>query len=99
MSVGSRHKEWERSLICRPIDNLTTEAGLRAQRCAMVATREREDIPTTMAMLIGWEYARIWLQDRDNYQKKKQTAKKKFIQNDFEWWLKLRKTNKCFCPK
>ncbi|EDW11663.1 uncharacterized protein LOC6576225 [Drosophila mojavensis] len=92
-----KSKEWSRSLICRPKDNLTTEAGLRAQHHVMVSSLERECVPGTMAMLIGMEYARIWLKDREAFQKKRDDSKVKFIKNDFDWWLKLRKTNRCFC--
>ncbi|XP_064535445.1 uncharacterized protein LOC135426319 [Drosophila montana] len=97
--VSSIHKEWSRSIICRPKDNLTTEAGLRAQQSTMAPSTESGSIPTSMGMLLGGEYARIWLQDRDRFQKKFFQSKPKIIPNDFEWWIKLRKTNKCFCTK
>ncbi|EDV94181.1 GH25193 [Drosophila grimshawi] len=98
MATYGKVKEWSRSLICRPKDNLTTEAGLRAQRHAMVPSIECESFPNSMSMLIGMEYGRTWLRDRDEFQKKHDSkAQVKFIKNDFEWWLKLRKTNRCTC--
>lgn len=50
-----------------------------------------------MSMLIANEYQRMWLKDRKEFHRKKKQNKHKFIENDFEWWLKLHKTNKCFC--
>jgi len=51
-----------------------------------------------MSHLIGWEYARIWLRDRDEFvQQRERAVKAKYIKNDFEWWLRLRKTSKKFC--
>ncbi|XP_030377265.1 uncharacterized protein LOC115626142 isoform X2 [Scaptodrosophila lebanonensis] len=55
-------------------------------------------IPECMNMIIGWEYARMWLRERDEFRKlRDRAAKPQFIENDYEWWLKLRKTNKRFC--
>lgn len=54
--------------------------------------------PVSMHMLIANEYQRMWLNDRREFHRKKKTDKHPFIENDFEWWLKLHKTNKCFCP-
>ncbi|XP_023163154.1 uncharacterized protein LOC111594191 [Drosophila hydei] len=95
--ASTKSKEWTRAIMCRPRDNLTTEAGLRAQHHVMVSRLDQECLPDSMSMLIGMEYARIWLKDRDLFQKKRNDSKAKFIHNDFDWWLKLRKTNKCFC--
>ncbi|KAH8392234.1 hypothetical protein KR215_003686 [Drosophila sulfurigaster] len=99
MATLGKSKEWSRAIICRPKDNLTTEAGLRAQKYTMVPTIEKEESCPSMAMIIGNEYARMWLKDRDEFQAKTDlNRKKKVIKNDFDWWLKLRKTTKCFCP-
>ncbi|XP_034473199.1 uncharacterized protein LOC117780681 [Drosophila innubila] len=98
MATMGKSKEWSRAIICKPKDSLTTEAGLRAQRNVMVPTIEKECTPNSMSMIIGGEYARMWLRDRDEFQAKNiNNSKAKVIKNDFEWWLKLRKTNKCFC--
>lgn len=53
--------------------------------------------PVSMHMLIANEYQRMWLKDRKEFHRKSKQDKHKFIENDFEWWLKLHKTNKCFC--
>ncbi|EDW64406.1 uncharacterized protein Dvir_GJ22681 [Drosophila virilis] len=73
MAPLRKTKEWSRSIICKPKDNLKTEAGMRAQRRAIALARNREDL--------------------------EEDAKPKVIKNDFDWWLKLRKTNKSFCSK
>ncbi|KAI8041942.1 uncharacterized protein LOC128261822 [Drosophila gunungcola] len=93
--MNRQTKEWSRARLCKPKDNLTTEAGNRER---FVPSCELECTPISMARLIGWEYARIWLRDRDKFiQQRERAVKAKFIKNDFEWWLKLRKTPKKFC--
>ncbi|XP_017134094.1 uncharacterized protein LOC108150446 isoform X1 [Drosophila elegans] len=104
--MNKQTKEWSRARLCKPKDNLTTEAGKRER---FVPSCELEVIikescwlvkctPISMARLIGWEYARIWLRDRDKFiQQRERAVKAKYIKNDFEWWLKLRKTPKKFC--
>ncbi|KAH8255800.1 hypothetical protein KR038_010885, partial [Drosophila bunnanda] len=90
------NKEWSRSVPFIPKDNLTTEAKNRAVK--FVSSTDAECSPVSMACLIGGEYGRIWLKDRDDYVKKRiKAVKPKFIQNDFEWWLKQRVTTKRFC--
>lgn len=53
--------------------------------------------PVSMSLLMAGEYQRMWLKDRNDFHKQLHKSKKLAIENDFEWWLKLRKTNKCFC--
>ncbi|KAH8282573.1 hypothetical protein KR054_008449, partial [Drosophila jambulina] len=90
------NKEWSRAVPFIPKDNLTTEAKDRAVK--FVATSDTDCTPVSMAYLMGGEYGRIWLKDRDTFVKKRKKAvKPKFIKNDFEWWLKQRKTSKRFC--
>lgn len=50
-----------------------------------------------MHLLLGNEYGRIWLKDRDEFRAKTFGIKTKIIHNDYDWWVKLRKTDKCFC--
>ncbi|KAH8404875.1 hypothetical protein KR222_007837 [Zaprionus bogoriensis] len=98
MGSGTKTKEWSRAILCRPKDNLVTEGLLRAQRYVMVSSVEKTDSPPSISLMLAGEYARTWQEDREEFQKKTDNKrKKKFIKNDFEWWLKLRKTNKCFC--
>ncbi|XP_017056410.1 uncharacterized protein LOC108098186 [Drosophila ficusphila] len=93
--MNKQTKEWSRAVLFKPKDNLTTEAGKRER---FVPSCELEGSPVSMPLLIGWEYARIWLKERDKFIKQRERAvKAKFIKNDFEWWLKLRKTQKKFC--
>ncbi|KAH8353647.1 uncharacterized protein [Drosophila takahashii] len=93
--MNKQTKEWSRARLCKPKDNLTTEAGKRER---FVPSCELEYTPVSMACLMGWEYARIWLRDRDKFvQQRERAVKAKYIKNDFEWWLKLRKTSKKFC--
>ncbi|KAH8351682.1 uncharacterized protein [Drosophila kikkawai] len=91
--MNKLNKEWSRAVPFKPKDNLTTEAKNRAAK--FVSSIETDCVPVSMACLIGWEYARIWLRDRDNFVKKRNKAvKAKFIKNDFESWLNKRKTPK-----
>lgn len=50
-----------------------------------------------MSLLLGGEYARMWLKDRDEFREKTYEKPKKVIYNDIEWWLKMHKTDRCFC--
>lgn len=50
-----------------------------------------------MSLLLGGEYARMWLKDRDEFREKTYEKPKKIIYNDIEWWLKMHKTDRCFC--
>lgn len=50
-----------------------------------------------MSLMIAGEYARMWLKDRAEFHEKTFPKKKKIIHNDYDWWLKMRKTDKCFC--
>ncbi|KAH8266696.1 hypothetical protein KR018_010467 [Drosophila ironensis] len=94
--MNKQTKEWSRARLCVPKDNLTTEARDRARH--FVPSSEQECGPVSMSYLMGWEYARIWLRDRDKFvQQRERAVKAKYIKNDFEWWLKLRKTTKRFC--
>ncbi|EDW29324.1 GL19643 [Drosophila persimilis] len=89
-------RDWSRAKPCLPKNNLHTEAGIRSIK--LVPKPEQECGPVSMSMILGWEYARIWLRERDeNVKLHKKAAKPKTVKNDFEWWLKLRKTNKRFC--
>ncbi|XP_022227881.1 uncharacterized protein LOC111077783 [Drosophila obscura] len=92
----SRTRNWSRAKPHLPRDNLKTEAGIRATKFPAII--DPECGPVSMAMIISWEYARIWLRERDaNVAQHEQAAKPKTVNNDFEWWLKLHKTNKRFC--
>ncbi|EDW77865.1 uncharacterized protein Dwil_GK19367 [Drosophila willistoni] len=92
-------KDWSRAEPYIPRDNIRTEAGQRTQT-PFKPSFEEDECPPSMAMIIGGEYARIWLRDRAAFVKKRERAvKPKYIKNDFEWWLKLRKTTKSFCKK
>lgn len=42
--ASTKSKEWTRAIMCRPRDNLTTEAGLRAQHHVMVSRLDQEVI-------------------------------------------------------
>ncbi|XP_017850054.2 uncharacterized protein LOC108604995 [Drosophila busckii] len=96
MTKVEKTKEWSRSQICLPKDNLKTEGLLRAQRHVMVSTIETCDVPSGMSWLLGMEYGRIWLRDRNEFlQKLADSVKSKVIMHDYEWWLKQRNTNKC----
>ncbi|ALC40019.1 CG31816 [Drosophila busckii] len=98
MTKVEKTKEWSRSQICLPKDNLKTEGLLRAQRHVMVSTIETCCAPINMSMLIGMEYARMWQRNRDKYTVKRQAAMGgRDFKNDYAWWLKLHKTNRCFC--
>lgn len=45
-----------------------------------------------MSYLIGWEYGRMWLKERDAFKEKRDLlAHPKRIRNDFKWWLEKRK--------
>ncbi|KAH8413397.1 hypothetical protein KR009_010580 [Drosophila setifemur] len=94
--MNKQNKEWSKANLCRPKNNITTEAGRRA--ASFPVRPENECDPVSMALLIGQEYGRIWLRERDEFVVQREKAvKAKFIKNDFEWWLKLRKTSKKFC--
>ncbi|EDV32544.1 uncharacterized protein Dana_GF13998 [Drosophila ananassae] len=96
--MSKQNKEWSKATLCLPKDNLTTEAGDRARAANFLPSYETDCLPVSMACLLGWEYARIWVRDRDKFvQEREKAVKPKFIKNDFEWWLKLRKTTKKFC--
>lgn len=45
-----------------------------------------------MSLLIGWEYSRQWLKERDDYVKARlKSFKPKHIKNDYQTWLEKRK--------
>ena len=49
-------------------------------------------IPTCMTLLLGWEYGRVWLADRDEYvTARKKMFKPKYIKNDYWKWIEKRK--------
>ncbi|XP_020802188.1 uncharacterized protein LOC110179139, partial [Drosophila serrata] len=95
-SLTKMNKEWSRAVPFIPKDNLTTEAKNRAAK--FVASTDTDCAPVSMSYLIGGEYGRIWLRDRDTFVKERiKAVRPKFIKNDFEWWLKQRVKTKRFC--
>lgn len=40
--AAEKYREWSRTLLCKPKDNLVTEGLLRAQRVVMVTTLEKD---------------------------------------------------------
>ncbi|KRG00218.1 uncharacterized protein Dwil_GK26997 [Drosophila willistoni] len=71
---------WSRAVPCIPKDNMTTEAGKRAENKSFLASYENDNCPPPMALLIGWEYARIWKREHDAFVKdcKKSMKKPKY---------------------
>ncbi|ALC41622.1 CG31816 [Drosophila busckii] len=94
----TKTKEWSRAQKFVPKDNLTTEAGLRAQKHVMESCIDKDDDSPPMSLIIGMEYGRMWLREREKFVKQHaKIMQSKVIKNDFEWWLKQRKTTKKFC--
>lgn len=59
-----------------------------------------QGIPTSMNWLLGWEYARKWLKERDDFYKAREDRNKpKRIVNDYWKWVEKRKPKEKFSCK
>uniref|UniRef100_A0A1B0G3M1 Uncharacterized protein n=1 Tax=Glossina morsitans morsitans TaxID=37546 RepID=A0A1B0G3M1_GLOMM len=84
-------QDWSKSYLVRPHDHLQSHL-LRGHK-KFVPSYEREGCPLSMSLLIGWEYARIWRNERDEFVRARVTrSKPKKIKNDYNKWLEKRKT-------
>ncbi|XP_037882226.1 uncharacterized protein LOC119633081 [Glossina fuscipes] len=84
-------QEWSKSYLVQPQDHLQSHL-LKSQK-KFVPSYERESCPLSMSLLIGWEYARIWRKERDEFVRARVTRNKpKKIKNDYNKWLEKRKT-------
>lgn len=83
---------WERS---RPIrrsnkSSIFPDDGCRRPQL-FVASFERKTERPQMSLLLGWEYGREWLKERDEFLRHDTfKSNKRFIEPDYNWWLKKR---------
>ncbi|KAL7742943.1 hypothetical protein ACLKA6_002088 [Drosophila palustris] len=82
---------WERSItIKRSSKSRLFPEAEREKRPVFIATFERKSEPARMSLVLGWEYGRQWLKERDEFHRQVGNAKRRFIENDYNWWLKKR---------
>ncbi|XP_036329648.1 uncharacterized protein LOC118741784 [Rhagoletis pomonella] len=81
--------EWSKAFIIRPRDNLQSHVYIKQKK--FVPSYENDPCPVPMNWLMGWEYARIWLRERDDYIcERLRKSKAKRIKNDYTGWLAKR---------
>ncbi|XP_037826163.1 uncharacterized protein LOC119614132 [Lucilia sericata] len=83
--------EWSKSYTIRPRHQLQSHI-LSNEKNRFKASYENEVCPAPMNLLIGWEYARLWLKERDEFVKARfNSIKPKRIKNNYQTWLEKRK--------
>ncbi|XP_065358598.1 uncharacterized protein LOC135952526 [Calliphora vicina] len=83
--------EWSKSYIIRPRNHLQSHV-LLYEKSRFRTSYENERCPAPMNLLIGWEYSRQWLKERDEFVRARfNSIKPKRIKNDYQTWLEKRK--------
>uniref|UniRef100_A0A1A9WM02 Uncharacterized protein n=1 Tax=Glossina brevipalpis TaxID=37001 RepID=A0A1A9WM02_9MUSC len=84
-------QEWSKAYLVRPQNHLKSHVFLDEHK-KFTPSYEKEGCPLSMSLLIGWEYARIWLKERDEFVRARvNKSKPKKIKNDYNKWLEKRK--------
>ncbi|XP_034490074.1 uncharacterized protein LOC117793784 [Drosophila innubila] len=82
---------WERSITIKHSNKsrLFPDDG-KEKRPLFIASFERKTEPAGISLLMGWEYGRQWLKERDEFLRQTGNSRRRFIENDYNWWLKKR---------
>ncbi|XP_037948284.1 uncharacterized protein LOC119679807 [Teleopsis dalmanni] len=87
------HQLWSRAILVKPKDHLESHA--RANIKPFVASFETSQCPPSMSCLLGWEYGRMWVKERDKFvaERKRKTAMRHKLP-DYSKWLEMHKPKK-----
>ncbi|XP_030373100.1 uncharacterized protein LOC115623061 [Scaptodrosophila lebanonensis] len=90
-------ERWSRALPNRKSTDCSNifATGIVPPRESFFPSFERSSRDPPMGLLLGWEFGRQWLHERETYLRDKRLqAKEHHIEPDFTWWLNKRKVTK-----
>ncbi|XP_030373273.1 uncharacterized protein LOC115623190 [Scaptodrosophila lebanonensis] len=83
---------WSRSLPVRKSQDCNNIFHNPPERIYFYASFEKKHEDPPMGLLLGWEFGRQWLEERQHFLREKRImAKENYIEPDFNWWLNKRK--------